>query len=174
MKRKTPFVILGLLSDEDLTGYQIQKHIQNRFTFFWNESYGQLYPELKSLVQKGWIEAKPQDSPRKTILYSILPKGLKALEEWLKEKPEKESTRLEILLKVYFSTHLEPAILKEHIQGFMKDHLDELTLLNHFKTELTPIKHLDNHQAILDVIEFGIQTNQAYIQWCQTQLNKEN
>lgn len=173
MKRKTPYVILGLLAEEDLTGYQIQKIIQTRFRFFWNESYGQLYPELKRMVEKAWIESNHETQGRKTIVYHILPKGLESLKAWLIERPEKESTRLELLLKVYFSPHLDPAILKQHIQEFMEDHQEELNVLFMFKAELTPIKHIDNHQSILDVIDFGIQTNQAYIQWCKDQLKKE-
>lgn len=54
--RQTEYVILGLLSESPLTGYQIKRIIDVRFHFFWNESYGQLYPALKSLNATGLIE----------------------------------------------------------------------------------------------------------------------
>ena len=43
-KRKTRYVILGLLLEGSLSGYDIKKIIDTRFSFFWSESYGQLYP----------------------------------------------------------------------------------------------------------------------------------
>jgi DNA-binding PadR family transcriptional regulator len=47
--KQTDYVILGLLSEAPMTGYTIKRLIDIRFKFFWNESYGQLYPELRAL-----------------------------------------------------------------------------------------------------------------------------
>ncbi len=57
---KTRFVILGLLAEGPMSGYTIKKLVEARFRFFWSESYGQLYPELKALVAEGRIEALPK------------------------------------------------------------------------------------------------------------------
>lgn len=170
MKQKTRYVILGLLSEEDLSGYQIQKLIQLRFRFFWNESYGQIYPMLKSMVEEGWIAVASSSGQRRQIRYRITSQGVDALKAWLLESPEKESMRLELLLKIYFGNLAHPEILNEHVKDFMLEHQQELSILEQFKQELLPIQSFANHKQILQVIDFGIQTNQAYVSWCENYL----
>ena len=49
--KPTAFVILGILAiHPHQSGYEIRKTVQQTVGFFWGESYGQLYPTLKSLV----------------------------------------------------------------------------------------------------------------------------
>ena len=53
--RQTDYVILGLLAERPLSGYQIKKIIDIRFQFFWSESFGQIFPALKSLAAQGFL-----------------------------------------------------------------------------------------------------------------------
>ena len=48
-EKRINMVILGLLSHEDLTGYDMKKRIDNSISFFWNGSFGNIYPTLKEL-----------------------------------------------------------------------------------------------------------------------------
>jgi DNA-binding PadR family transcriptional regulator len=43
-KSKTKYPILGLLAEQPMSGYDIKKLVDVRFSFFWNESYGQSIP----------------------------------------------------------------------------------------------------------------------------------
>ena len=55
--RKIDMVILGLLSHDDLTGYDIKKQIDRSIRFFWKGSFGSIYPalaELEKLIDAGW------------------------------------------------------------------------------------------------------------------------
>jgi PadR family transcriptional regulator AphA len=45
----TPFAILGLLSIEPMSGYDIRRNLDESLSYFWSESYGQIYPSLKKL-----------------------------------------------------------------------------------------------------------------------------
>ena len=114
---KTKYVILGLLSESDLTGYEIKKIIDIRFSFFWNESYGQLYPELKKMVGNEIIQIKANDNTtkREKITYSITEKGISELKMWLCQPTEKENVRFEILLKMYFSNKADKEIGRAHV-----------------------------------------------------------
>ena len=168
-KSKTQYVILGLLSESNLSGYEIKKSIDNRFSFFWNESYGQIFPELKLLEQRESIEvlsSKP-DSKRDKITYAITQKGIDELKNWLYEPVEKDNVRIEILLKMYFSSIVDKDVIKKHIEEFMAVHQMQLRTLNMFTDELTKIKDdHSNHEDILRVIDFGQKVNKAYIDWC--------
>ena len=99
---KTKYVILGLLAHSPQTGYSIKKSIEYEYSHFWQESYGQIYPTLRCLVNEGF--AVCADSPdtndgRGQIVYNITEPGRLALVKWLSEAPEVEKLRYEILLK---------------------------------------------------------------------------
>lgn len=167
MESKTHIVILGLLSEMPLSGYDIKKLIEIRFRFFWNESYGQIYPVLKKLSQKGLIVSVEEPSSRRnTQRYTITETGRAALRQWLLTNPEKESVRIELLLKLYFSSPQDPDLMINYISSFMASHQRDLMILNLFKAELETIDDpYQNHRNIISVIDFGLKTNQAYLDW---------
>lgn len=174
MNSKTHIVILGLLSEEPLSGYDIKKLIDIRFRFFWSESYGQIYPTLKRMVKEGLINALSQSKDnRGKQRYEITTSGRETLHLWQTQEPDKESLRLELLLKMYFSLGSEPQTLINFIKSFQSSHSRDLMILNAFKKELSSIPDpYQNHQNILSVIEFGVMTNTAYLQWCQDTLKQ--
>ena len=168
-KNKTRSVILGLLSESDLTGYEIKKIIDIRFSFFWSESFGQIYPELKKLESQNLIKAnKPQEkSGRERIVYSITSNGLKELQNWMREPNEKESVRFEILLKIYFAQNTTKDVIKDQVEEFMNIHKQQLSMLDIFQKELSDRTNFhENHNDILRVIDFGKKVYEAYINWC--------
>jgi len=167
MSRKTRYVIMGLLSEQPLTGYQIKQLIDIRFRFFWNESYGQIYPELKQMVDEGLIEALSLDKQvHQKQTYALTSAGLMAMKQWLVLPVETETYRLEILVKMYFASLVDPQTMIHHIDDFKTQHQKELMILNMFRSELEKIADNHNHQDILSVISLGIKTNQAYLDWC--------
>jgi len=174
MMSKTKYVILGLLMESPLSGYEIKKLINARFRFFWNESYGQIYPELKKLVLNGWVEIVEQpQSARKNVYYKITEKGFSSFQTWLNEKPDKESIRIEMLLKVYHAKFLSQETVSSYINQYKEQHLNDLMILKSFKEELNKIDNpYGNHQDILNVIEFGILTNESYLIWCDQMLKQ--
>jgi len=174
MKSKTKYVILGLLSECPMSGYDLKRIIDMRFRFFWSESYGQIYPQIKKMLESKEIEKEstPKDSRRKQ-LYRITDKGLKSLLLWMDMPIEKETVRLEILLKVYFANFMDDNMLFNYIQIFRKQHKEELDIIKGFQKELQSIPNPhNNHQNILNVIDFGIRTNQAYLDWSNNMLHK--
>lgn len=166
---KTRYVLLGLLTEGPQTGYILKKLIDLRFKYFWNESYGQIYPELKKMLLEGWVDKHSSDQAKRTqISYSITEKGYEALKIWLQKPPETELYRLEILIKVYFSSHVDADCMIQHLTTFQKNHRDELDILEKFQEELLRIEDpFENHEDVLSVIDFGIKSNHAYLAWCQ-------
>ena len=119
--RQTDYVILGLLEDEPMTGYEIKKLIDIRFKFFWSESFGQIFPALKNLLNFKLIEELQwdSDSKRKKKIYKITKKGEEELKNWLMLPVEKETVRFEILVKMYFSKLVDSSFMIEHINNFI-------------------------------------------------------
>ncbi len=100
----TARVILGMLKLGVGTGYDVKKAIDTSTRFFWTASYGQIYPELKRLRKAGLVRAKeePRGKVKRTV-YSLTPKGERALHEWLTDSENVIfEVRDEGLLRLFF------------------------------------------------------------------------
>lgn len=108
LKNKTRFAILGLLSWKPMSGYDLKKLIEIGLSYFWSESYGQLYPTLEKLVAEGLavkkLDRKHPKRPRH--LYTVTPKGRRAFERWLREPSDMPRARNEHQLKFFLSCAL--------------------------------------------------------------------
>jgi DNA-binding PadR family transcriptional regulator len=100
----TARVILGMLKLGMTTGYEVKKAIDTSTRFFWTASYGQIYPELKRLRKNGLVRAKeePRGKVKRTV-YSLTPKGERALKDWLTDSENVIfEVRDEGLLRLFF------------------------------------------------------------------------
>ena len=100
----TARVILGMLKLGVATGYDIKRVIDTSTRFFWTASYGQIYPELKRLRKAGLVRAEqaPRGKVKRTV-YSLTPKGEKALHDWLTDNQDVLfEIRDESLLRLFF------------------------------------------------------------------------
>ena len=73
----TIYIILGLLTHEELSGYDIKKIIDSSIGNFWEVGYGQIYPTLKVIEKEGLVERKNeiQSKGPERITYTITDKG---------------------------------------------------------------------------------------------------
>ena len=95
--------ILGLLNYGDMTGYEIMTAFHESLSHFWTAQTSQIYRELQSLEQTGWIRSQlvvQQGRPDKKVL-SITEDGRRELHRWLRtEQPT--NVRTPLLLKTFF------------------------------------------------------------------------
>lgn len=101
--------ILGLLDRGPKTGYEIKVHFRDAIKNFWSVSDGQLYPTLRSLSEKGWVEKVEtvQDGGLVKHVYAITEAGESEFLDWLRT-PEKSIPELKepFLLKLIFFDRL--------------------------------------------------------------------
>ena len=97
-------VVLGLLALRPRSGYEIKQTIDKTTRFFWNASYGQIYPELRRLAAAGLIEgeAAPRGGRARTV-YGLTDEGRRRLEDWLAAPEARIDIRDEGLLKLFFA-----------------------------------------------------------------------
>ena len=88
VKGSTSMLVLGVLEEKEMYGYQIIKELEQRSETVFSLKEGTLYPILHVLEQDGFLEAYWEDtsSARKRRFYRITKKGRKELdrqkEEW--------------------------------------------------------------------------------------------
>ena len=83
------YLILGLLADEPMTGYDIKKRVVSALSMATSASYGTLYPTLHKLLKEGSVEVQeiPQVSRPSKKVYSITDQGKEVLRGWLQQPP---------------------------------------------------------------------------------------
>lgn len=89
-KGSTPLLLLSVLADEPMYGYQIMRELERRSEGYFSMTAALLYPALHQLELDGLLKSDWQDGQgkRKRKYYSITPKGRNALAasqaEWKK------------------------------------------------------------------------------------------
>ena len=80
-KGSTPLLILSVLANEPMYGYQIMRELEQRSEGYFTMTAALLYPALHQLELDGMLKSDWQEGQgkRKRKYYSITPKGKKAL-----------------------------------------------------------------------------------------------
>jgi PadR family transcriptional regulator AphA len=159
----TAYVILGMVSKEARSGYEIKGVVDNTTRFFWAASYGQIYPELKRLAEAGLVAGV--DSPtggRRRTVYAITPAGEEALKDWLKRPPETFEMREEGLLKLFFANVL-PAEEAVPILRAMRAH--RLAAAERLRA-MEPGAREKEDPFPLMVLQGGIEFTEWFADWC--------
>jgi PadR family transcriptional regulator AphA len=129
-------VLLGLLEIEPMSGYDLGVVIRASVGHIWNESYGQIYPNLKKLAADGFVTSKTERQKGKPDrrIYSVTKKGQERLARWLAVEPQPEIARNELLLKLFFGAQVPAEILIGFVERMVEREgavLKELTRLEH-------------------------------------------
>jgi DNA-binding PadR family transcriptional regulator len=120
----TTEALLGLLTIEPMSGYDLGQMVRESIGHFWNESYGQIYPSLKQLAADGFVRCKTERQRGKPDrkVYSITKKGQARLARWLAVPPQPEIPRNEMLLKLFFGAQAPAEILIGYVEAMAEQH----------------------------------------------------
>jgi PadR family transcriptional regulator, regulatory protein AphA len=163
----TAYVILGMVSREPRSGYEIKNLVDNSTRFFWAASYGQIYPELKRLAEAGLLEGADEPTGgRKRTVYAITAAGEEALRDWLRQPPETYEMREEGLLKLFFAGALpreEAAPILVSMRGHRQRMAERLRAIE----PKAAAKADDGDPFPLMVLRGGIEFNEWFAEWCE-------
>lgn len=167
-EKKLDCVILGLLSHQGMTGYEIKKRMDSTLRLFWGASFGSIYPTLKELVANDLAtKTESVDNGRKKLTYSITEKGRQHLKLWLMRPVEKDEIRYETLLKLFFGESAGAETTLLHIASFESKIRSEIPFLKASIAELETILNVDDaHLYYLLTAKFGLKVFDAYLEWC--------
>ena len=159
------FAILGLLHYKDMHGYRIKQHIERNFGHMWSINYGQIYPNLRQLLDDGFVSMKRvnqvgEKGPDRK-LYSLTDQGKEEFARWLDSSPE----RLMLLR--------DPFLLRFVFFGFGDNSraveiIDEQIGLyeEQLKTRNENLEHWHTHDKYVRLItQLGIDLNEMFLNW---------
>lgn len=164
------YALLGLLTMGPASGYDLRRKTEQQIGHFWNESYASIYPMLKRLLGRGWVERRQveqSDKPDKWV-YSITDAGREAFRLWLSEEISPIPPRNILLMKVYFGVESSSTDLVRHIEWYRS----ELTkTLGENESRIAQIKQAsDGSSSVYQLLTLShsIHETRAMLAWCKS------
>jgi PadR family transcriptional regulator AphA len=167
------YAVLGMLSMGLKTGYAMKKYVEGNLGHYWSESYGQIYPILRQLVDEGLATRTEERRTGKPMrnLYAITPSGRKALRAWLAVPPEPQPQRSELLLKLSFGDRVSAGTCQTLISDYGEQCERDLSFLGEIESALreSPPKHRDQPYWLM-TLRHGRAIREAELTWCKETL----
>lgn len=164
----TEFAILGLLANGPRSGYDIKKEVEERLSHFWSESFGHIYPMLRRLHGKGFVEKRvePQDGKPDRKVYSLTVAGREALEAWFAEPPAPQRPRNELLLRLFLGRHARPEHLVRDVCAQREAFEQALERLRAVQARLAADEDRDPDRIYWELsLAYGVKAFEALIEW---------
>ena len=172
-ENKSKYAIMGILSMGPMSGYDIKKKFEKSLSYFWSESYGQIYPILKNLAKQGLAtrSIEKQTGKPDRHIYALTAKGRKALQDWMIQPVGRQIGRHEILLKLFFGQQISLADNIRQVEQFRKLQSQKLKEITAAKAMLeADYKDNPNLPYWLMTVRYGQYVNRAYIRWSDESL----
>lgn len=97
-------IILGFLNYGEMSGYDIKQTFSNHIGFFYDASYGAIYPALRKMEQDGYVTKREivQSGKPNKILYNITEAGKKLFQAEIGTPIQVPMIRSDLLVKLFF------------------------------------------------------------------------
>ncbi|MBP2001888.1 DNA-binding PadR family transcriptional regulator [Paenibacillus shirakamiensis] len=159
---KVRHAILGLLMEEARSGYEIKQYFENRLAYFYDPSYGTIYPTLKILEQDGFLSkttVTQEGKPNKNV-YTITDTGIQEFLDCLKSPYEPDVVRSDVLMRLFFGTYVDNSQIMEWVE-------DTRLQADHNVKNLLKIKELYGYRMPfpqLLSLDYGIALNRSKLE----------
>src|SRR5438270_5596580 len=153
--------LLGYLDLGPMTGWDLDQWVANSIGNFWNVTRSQIYRELRTLTDRGYVKAG-DSGPRDRVPYAITDAGRAAFSEWIAQPPPPDVIRSRLLLTVFFGHHLDPARLREIVRTERERHEADLQRYLVLEQQLSGIHE---QRFPLATLHYGIRYERTTLEW---------
>jgi DNA-binding PadR family transcriptional regulator len=124
------YAILGFLSWQPMTGYDLKKMFEDSLTLYWSGNNNQIYRTLVDLHKQGLVsrEIQQQENYPARKVYSITDKGRQDLRQWLLSTPELPQQKHAFLIQLTWADQLLPEELDHLLEEYENEVLMQLLL----------------------------------------------
>jgi DNA-binding PadR family transcriptional regulator len=157
----TARVILGLLKFAPRTGYDVKRVTDFSTRFFWRASYGQIYPELRTLEDAGLVRSREEPyGRRRRRVYELTADGERSLDEWLHSETDQYELRDEGLLRLFFGELLSDEDVLALVRRRREIFENHAALFREISGELGEIEG-----PSAEVLRYGIESMDWNVAW---------
>ncbi|MGE5594776.1 MAG: PadR family transcriptional regulator [Hyphomicrobiales bacterium] len=159
------FAILGLLSQQELSGYELTKHFGQSVGYFWHARSQQIYPELARLEQEGLVRSRlvAQTGRPDKRLYRVTEQGRAELQAWIVSPSPLTLVKDEFLVKVWGYGLVERAAAIQSLDEHCRMHEERLATYHAILRGSPP---LGTQVGAYLTLLAGIRVEQALVGWC--------
>lgn len=161
------YLLLGLLLSGPLSGYDLRSLIADTPLSTYTDSPGSMYPALRRLEARGWVQADEPVGRRRRRAFELTEEGRAALVAWLRRPVERQDVAShpdKLLLRFAF---LAPAGLLDLAPRFLEEYEQEnrayLASLRRYQAEQAAQLPLTGRLAF----EHGVQQYRARMAWAR-------
>ncbi|MBA3468527.1 MAG: PadR family transcriptional regulator [Herpetosiphonaceae bacterium] len=168
------YVLLGGLSKQPVTGYQLKQFVDGSSRHFWHAQTSQIYRTLNALETAGLLtsEIQEQDVRPDRRIYQITAAGQADLQAWLAEPmTEIAPTKDALLVRIFFSAQLDKATVLTQLRLQRSLHQRQLNLYQNEIADLISTQVQQNSALKRDGLLWEITrrngelAEEAYVRW---------
>ena len=167
------YAILGLLTAEELSGYEITRRFERSVGYFWHARSQQIYPELGRLEESGLISGRAVQQERRPDkrVYQITEPGLASLREWAVSPSPESFVKDEFMVKVWCYGQVDAAAARAALAEHQARHQERLASYRGIRESLGVVDVAgaapDLFGAVL-TLDAGIAMETAFVEWCRS------
>ena len=160
------YVVMGMVLHKPLTGYDIKKEIEAGIGSFSKSSYGNLYPALKKLTDKGFLTLTEQTQvDRLKKYYMATELGKTAFLEWLTSPLAPGSVTASLLTRIYFFGELSEDTRRQELQKYELHIQQILQQLREMEKQFSMPDIDARYYFEMSTLYYGIMSIQSMIRW---------
>ncbi len=164
---QSAYGILALLAEGPASGYDIKKILSSQGFFFWNESYGNIYPILRKLLEDGLVRvAETGTCGRRRVPYELTGAGWHELGAWVSAPPNLTRFRVELLMKMRFGAFAGPSCMKRNVLHYRKLAVGEIAETEEALAELGTARADLGIEAQKMALQYFLLFKEAIVRWC--------
>lgn len=165
----TRHILLGLLSQQPMSGYDIRSMFSGLRWLADTPSYGSLYPTLHALLEEGLVtvNVEPGEGKPPKKLYSLTEAGHAALRSWLQKPSSSEFSIKAFVRQLIMAGSLSSDELKAHLVKRRAQVIDYLSRPEHGED---PGEELRDDLGRKLAHDYGAAIAKAELDWLDSQL----
>lgn len=166
--------ILGFLSSNSLSGYDLKKAFDRSVRHFWPANQSQIYRTLAALKDDGLVEQEVIEREERLDMkvYHITDAGYKELHQWLSTPLPPQDDREAFLIQIYFGGKLSDEELDALLQREIRRFEERLAIYTSMYAKYQEkIKSHDNPRSFFMnvlTLEYGILNAQTSLEWLKS------
>lgn len=159
--------ILGFLSIQAMSGYELKKAFDNSVQHFWTADQSQIYRTLDQIVTAGWAEVElvEQETRPNRKVYHITKPGRTELRRWLATPLVRHEEHEPFLIQLFFANSLSDAEVEALLEHEAATARDRLAVYEQIRQQYPAATR--QQAFVMLTLDYGIQSTQAHLTWIE-------
>ena len=160
------YIVMGMVLDKEMTGYDIKKEVENTIGNFYRTNYGRLYPALSKLADKGYLTMNEQmQGKRLKKYYKTTELGKNAFLEWLSSPIDLTMSGNAQLAQIFFYGELPKEIRDKRLQEYELFAAQAVEQLENIAKALPDEDMSEKDYFGISTLYYGLQNAHSTLRW---------